>query len=235
MSTQLVKFTAPKALTVPPEAADAVKEAFAVNIAGGSVSEFDLPRIKVMSGAALWLIPTLEGEETAQRVEGVIAFYRDTRTYYPSKEAGNVPPQCSSADGLIGRGTPGGECARCPLARWDSAEEGSGQACKQGKQLFFMRGDSMFPEVVSLPPTSVKNARQFFLKLTTQGVPYFHALVALELEKAQNPQGKTYGKAVIKFLRRLTPEEAARAADYHQMCQQFSGRVPTEAAPEKQE
>ena len=57
MSTQLVKFNAPKALTVPPEAADAVKEAFAVNIAGGSVSEFDLPRIKVMSGAALWLIP----------------------------------------------------------------------------------------------------------------------------------------------------------------------------------
>ncbi len=93
----------------------------------------------------------------------------------------------------------------------------------------------MFPEVVSLPPTSVKNARQFFLKLTTQGVPYFQALVALELEKAQNPQGKTYGKAVIKFLRRLTPEEAARAADYHQMCQQFSGRVPAEAAPEKQE
>ena len=71
MSTQLVKFNAPKALTVPPEAADAVKEAFAVNIAGGSVSEFDLPRIKVMSGAALWLIPTLEGEETAPRVEGV--------------------------------------------------------------------------------------------------------------------------------------------------------------------
>jgi hypothetical protein len=98
-----------------------------------------------------------------------------------------------------------------------------------------MRGDSMFPEVVSLPPTSVKNARQFFLKLTTQGVPYFHALVALELEKAQNPQGKTYGRAVIKFLRRLTPEEAARAVDYHQMCQQFSGRVPAEAAPEKQE
>jgi hypothetical protein len=90
----------------------------------------------------------------------------------------------------------------------------------------------MFPEIVSLPPTSVKSARQFLVKLTTQGIPYFQALVALELEKAQNPQGKVYGRAVMKFLRRLTAEEAARAVEFHQMCQQFAGRVPMDTAAE---
>jgi hypothetical protein len=93
-----------------------------------------------------------------------------------------------------------------------------------------LRGDAMFPEVVSLPPTSGKNARQFFLKLTTQGIPYYGALVALEMEKAQNAAGKPYGKASMKFLRRLSPEEQQRAVEFHEMCGQFAGRVQTTAA-----
>jgi hypothetical protein len=154
--------------------------------------------------------------------------------YYASKDAGNAPPDCSSVDGITGVARPGinagGACAQCPLARWESAQDGAGQACKQVKQLFFLRGDSMFPEVVSLPPTSVKAARQFLVKLTTQGIPYYGALVAIELEKAQNAAGKPYGRAIMKFLRRLTPDEQQRAVEFHQMCGQFAGRLQTTAA-----
>jgi hypothetical protein len=88
----------------------------------------------------------------------------------------------------------------------------------------------MFPEVVSLPPTSVKAARQFLVKLTTQGIPYYGALVAIELEKAQNAAGKPYGRASLKFLRRLSQDEQQRAVEFHQMCGQFAGRVQTTAA-----
>ena len=35
------------------------------------------PRIKVMSGAALWLLPGLEREETAQKIEGIILLKRE--------------------------------------------------------------------------------------------------------------------------------------------------------------
>ena len=55
---------APLALTLPEEDAGS-QEAFAVNIASGSITEFDLPRIKVDAGTALWLIPSLEGEDRA--------------------------------------------------------------------------------------------------------------------------------------------------------------------------
>ena len=234
MSQELIKVTAPKALSIPQEEAAAVQEAFAINIAGGTVSEFDLPRIKVMSGAALWLIPSLEGDETTPKIEGVIVFSRDARVYYASKDAGNVPPDCSSIDGVTGVARPGinagGACALCPLAKWESAQDGAGQACKQVKQLFFLRGESMFPEVVSLPPTSVKAARQFLVKLTTQGIPYYGAMVAIELEKAQNAAGKPYGRALMKFLRRLTPDEQQRAVEFHHMCGQFAGRLQTCAA-----
>jgi len=222
MSQELVKRT-PRAITMAEEEMVAVQEAFALNIASGSVSEFDLPRIKVNPGSALWLIPTLEGEETSPRVECVVVHTRDTRVYYQSKDAGNVPPDCSSRDGVTGAGEPGGKCASCALAVFGSAKDGDGQACKQVKQLFILRGSAMFPEVLSLPPTSSKPARQFFLKLTTQGIPVQHAVIAIELEKAQNPQGKTYGKAVFKFVRKLTPEECQRAMQFHAMAKTFAG------------
>lgn len=231
MSTDLIQIQTPRALAALDGNLDAINEAIATNISGGGITDFDLPRVKISGGASpRWIVPTLEGEETLPRIDGVIVFSRDTRVYYKTafgKSSGKQPPDCTSADGITGKGKPGGDCSRCPLAEYGSAEEGAGQACKQVKQIFVLRGDLLLPEVVSLPPTSLKGARQFFLKLTTQGIPYYQAFVAIELEKAQNGQGKTYGKAVLKFLRRLTPEETERAVEFHQMCQQFAGRIPT--------
>ena len=230
MSHELTKsIGAPLALTMPDEERKEVMAAFAVNCASGSITEFDLPRIKVASGTALWLIPDLEGDTTAPVIEGVIVHVRDNRTYYQSKDAGNVPPDCSSRDGLIGIGKPGGDCTKCPLAMFDSDPDGgSGQACKQSKQLFMLRGTSMLPEVVSIPPTSLKAVRQFFLKLVTQRVPYHHSILRIELEKAQSQQGKVYGKAALKFVRKLSPQEIANAEHMRQFAQTFAERVTPE-------
>jgi len=227
---------APVALTVSEEEARAVKEAFATNIASGSITEFDLPRIKPVNGEALWKIPTLEGHQTAQSIEGVIVFARDTRAYYPGKEIKNQPPDCSSIDGLTGVAKAGvnlgGECKQCPMAQWDSAQDSTAQACKQSKQLFMLRGSSMFLEVVSLPPTSLKAVRQFFLKLVTQGVQYHQCIVRIDLVEAQNAQKQTYGKADLKFVRRLTADEAARAADFRALAESIAARVDVTAAAE---
>ena len=230
MSQELVRsIEAPLALTMPEEERKEVMAAFAVNCASGSITEFDLPRIKVASGTALWLIPGLEGDTTDKGIEGVVVHVRDNRSYYQSKDAGNVPPDCSSRDGIIGIGKPGGECAKCPLAQYDSDPDGgAGQACKQSKQLFMLRGTSMLPEVVSIPPTSLKAVRQFFLKLVTQRVPYHHCILRIELEKAQNAQGKPYGKALLKFVRKLSPEEIARAEEMRAFAQSFADRVTTD-------
>jgi hypothetical protein len=239
MSAELIQIQTPRALAALEGNLDSINEAIATNISGGGISDFDLPRVKISGGASpRWIVPTLEGEETLARIDGVIVFSRDTRVYYKTafgKSSGKQPPDCSSSDGITGKGKPGGECSRCPLAEYGSAEEGTGQACKQVKQLFVLRGDLLLPEVVSLPPTSLKGARQFFLKLTTQGIPYYQALVGLELENAQNAAGIQYGKAALKFVRRLTPEESARAQQYHELCRTLAVRVPTGLDPETRE
>jgi hypothetical protein len=54
----------------------------------------------------------------------------------------------------------------------------------------------------------------------------------MELEKAQNGAGIQYGKAQLKFVRKLTAEEAARAQQYHQLFRTLAERVPTGLDPE---
>ena len=46
MSQELVKVTAPKALSIPPDEAAAVQEAFAINIASGTTSHQETGRLK---------------------------------------------------------------------------------------------------------------------------------------------------------------------------------------------
>ena len=125
MSHEIVKATsAPAALYMSEDEVAEFQEAFAANVSTGSVSEFDLPRIKVMSGAPLWLIPKLEGDDTSPRIEGVIVAKRETRVYYRSKEAGNVPPDCSSADCMTAMGRPAAT-ARNAHSRSGTAQKAS--------------------------------------------------------------------------------------------------------------
>ena len=229
MSTDLQKQApAPAALLVSEEQAAAFREAYAENITG-NITEFDLQRIKMVNGEALWKIPTLEGFTTLPTVEGVVVLVRDTRAYYSSKEIKNQPPDCASNDGHSGIARAGvklgGECKTCPMAQWDSAQESGAQACKASKQLFMLRGTSMLPELVTLGPTSLKPARQFFLKLTTQLVPYHKCIVRIDLHEATNDKNQKYGKAEFKFVRMLTPEEHARAVDFKNMAERIAERV----------
>jgi hypothetical protein len=237
MSTELqTQVPAPAALLVSEQEAAEFREAYAANIASGSITEFDLQRIKIVNGEALWKIPTLEGSTTAQAIEGVVVLTRDTRAYYPSKELKNQPPDCSSNDGITGTAKAGvnlgGECAKCPMAQWESAPDSGAQACKQSKQLFMVRGTSMLPELVTLPPTSLKPAKQFFLKLTTQRVPHHKCIVRIDLHEASNAAHQKYGKADVKFLRMLSPEEHARALEFRAMAETIAEHVDLRPANE---
>jgi len=211
MSQELTKgIAAPLALTMPEEEREEALAAFQTNCAGGALTPFDLPRIKMASGTALWLIPGLEGETTAPSIECVVLLKQHTRAFFPSKDAGNTPPVCSSMDAITGNGKPGGRCKSCPLASFDP-ESNATPGCKENLRLFVLRGTSVLPEVISIPQTSVRPTARYFLQLATQRRQLHHCILRIELEKAQNPQGKTYGKAVIRYVRDLSPEECTTA------------------------
>jgi len=178
------------------------------NLGAEGVSAYDLDRVKIPAGGATaFEIPTLDGEESAKDIEGIIIYWKTARAYWPEKFNGeNNPPQCSSVDGEVGQGNPGGYCAKCPLAQFGSADNGKGQACKQMRQMFIVRENDILPLVITLPPTSIKPAKQYFMRLASKGIKYAHVVSRISLEKAKSTDGITYSKAVFSLVQQLEPE-----------------------------
>jgi hypothetical protein len=206
------------------------KESVAANVSAGVLTAFDLPRIKIpLGGVTQWLVQKLDGEVSESAIEGVIILARDTRAYWQTDAdapgaTGNNPPDCSSTNALVGIGTPGGNCQDedpvkiCPLAKFGSDPKGGGgQACKQVKQLFFLRTGTMMPALISLPPTSLGPAKRYMVNLMANCVPYYTAVTRLTLRKEKSAGGKYYGVADFKLVRRLSATDVANVLQFQKM------------------
>ena len=208
-----------------------IHEAIEANVGDAGLSAGDFERIKVPAGGGIaWSVQGLDGEEMIKELSGIIIAWRDTRAYWSlsmEDSDGNMPPDCYSMDARTGIGKPGGDCHKCPLAQFGSDPKGGdGQACKLIRQLFLIREDNLLPEIVNLPPSSVKPARQYFLRLASKGVPCYSVITKLVLEKTKNGQGIVYSKAALTSGGRLTPEQAQRAKQYATMIDPFLKSTP---------
>ncbi len=210
----------------PETSMELVQAAIAENLGVGPITEFDFDRIKIPAGGeTVFRIVTLEGEAHEKAITGVIVSARDARAYWKvpyDQSGGNTPPDCYSIDGLRGApladDKPGRLCATCQLAKFGSdPKTGRGQACKALRQLFILRGDSLLPVVLALPPTSLKAARQYMVRLAGQGVPYWSVVTRIGLEAAQNSAGLRYSRATFSFVSMLNEEQREKARAYADM------------------
>ena len=202
-----------------------IREAMTSNVGDAGLTAGDFERIKVPAGGGTaWSVQGLDGEEMVKELAGIIIAWRDTRAYWSmsmEESDGSMPPDCFSMDARTGSGKPGGDCHKCALAQFGSDPKGEGQACKLIRQLFLIREDNLLPEIVNLPPSSVKPARQYFLRLASKGVPCYSVITKIGLEKTKNGQGIVYSKAALTSGGRLTPEQATRAKQYAAMIDPF--------------
>lgn len=199
-----------------------------MNVGPQGLSQFDLDRIKVPAGGGLQFdIPTLDGEEQASTYEGIIVHWQEPRAYWDvnfDESGGGTPPDCSSPDGVIGEGkfgpdsegNPSGRCDDCQMSQWGSARGGErrGQACKQMRVLYCVRPDTMLPDVVICPPTSIKNMRKYFLRLAGRQIRFNSVITRFKLERTQSADGITYSRITPSFVARLDDDQAQRAYEY---------------------
>ena len=144
---------------------DSIADIMAENLGDDGLSEFSLDRIRIPAGGGIaFEIPTLEGSDSAKTIEGVVVGWKTVRGYYANAYDGsNNPPDCSSNDGEVGMGDPGGYCSDCPLNAWGSDPKGGkGKACAEKRMLFVLRKDDVLPIVIMVPPTSLKGIREYF-------------------------------------------------------------------------
>lgn len=194
-------------------------EALRENIAGDQLTEFDIPRIKVPgAGATMWQIPVLDGFESAEYVEGVILKWVNRRAYWSGKfKGGNEPPQCTSQDAVTGVGNPGGACNLCPFAAFGSSENEespNAQACKHVKLFFVLLPQSLLPNVLVVPPTSLKNSRHYMFQLSAQGIPHTGLVTRFKLTPNRSNSGYDYSQVTMLPGERLSPEARDKIREY---------------------
>jgi hypothetical protein len=177
-------------------------EVLTENLGGRKLGPQDLDRITVPpGGVTIWTVPTLNGEDHQEALEGLVIFQRSPRAYWPQALGGeSVPPDCFSDDGQVG--SKYGACDPCRFNVWGTAKDGTGRgkACKEMLDLFLMRDDTLLPCVVSLPPTSLGPVAKALVRLTAQGRSYWQAFWRLRLEKAKNDDGTVYSVVVPEIV-----------------------------------
>lgn len=183
----------------------AIAQVLRENVGGGALTQFDFSRIRLpSSGGRSFQIPSLAGSSEVPQIAGIIVGWRDGRAYWSRSydESGGAPPDCSSQDSIQGHGSPGGNCQDCPLSKFGSApakgdRESRGQACRQARFMFLLRPGARLPTVIAAPPTSLKQARNYFLALANENLPYWSVVTRLGLEPDKNADGVAYSKLVF--------------------------------------
>lgn len=213
---------------------DALGAMLRTNVGPQGLSVFDLDTVKTPAGGGTtFVVPTIDGEEEAKELRGVIVGFKDLRSYWRTgfdESGGGTPPDCSSQDMVRGEGDPGGDCARCPFSKFGTS--GRAQACTQRRLLFLLRECDLLPIVVSVSPASLKVVRQFFLRLASHATPYYGVVSSVTLVRDKNRDGIQYSKILISAAGRLTPEETARMHGYAEALRPALERVRMDSVTE---
>lgn len=208
----------------------AVIEKFEVPAVSGDIGElmneeldglsFQFDRVKIPTGGGLaFEIPgeTEDEVETVREIVGVIVDQHAVNAYWKEQYSGqNNPPDCSALDGKHGTGDPGGDCRTCPYNQWGSDPLGSGgKACKNMRRIYILREGDMFPLLLTLPPTSLKNFANYLAKrVVAKRKRSCEVVTKITLKKAQSNTGITYSQAVFSLVGILPPEMAEKMRQY---------------------
>jgi len=129
-------------------------------------------RIKIPSGGATsYEMPSEDGDDTesVKEFSGVVLYHHPLNAYYATKyTGGSNPPDCGSFDGIVGVGTPGGNCKQCPHNQFGTGENGS-KACKNRRRVYILREGELFPLLLSLPTGSLKAFTRFIKQQLSKG------------------------------------------------------------------
>lgn len=189
-------------------------------------------RIKIPAGGTtMFEIPgdNPDEPENVKEFSAVILYHHPMYSYYKDKyTGGSNPPDCSSTDGFLGEGVPGGECGKCPYNQFGSGENGS-KACKNRRRLYILREGEIFPMILSLPSSSLNDFSRYLMRQLSKGNKSNMIVTRFSLKKAVNNSGISYSQAQFALERKLTPEEYTFISAMSEQVKEFKNSVSCEA------
>lgn len=211
-----------------PEISSNIRELIEEEMCGLNLS---FNRIKVPSGGGLaFEVPMGDGETDIQKeILGVIVGHGPENIYYMNDyTGGNEPPDCVAVNGKVGIGNPGGVCVSCPYNEWGSDSSGTGKACQNRHKVFILPEGELFPLMLALPTTSVKNFTEFVKRNVMKGRRTSSFVTKVGLTKDKSKGGIEYSKCTFAIAEELSPEQATRAKNYSDGIRAMIGSFSTE-------
>lgn len=170
------------------------------------------PRVKIPAGGILQFeVPGDDPEHPGyvDKLTGVLLFHHGTNGYWPHPmDSEDKNPICSSVDGKMGIGDPGGPCVSCELNAFGTADDGKGKACKNMRSLYLLQSGELMPIVLNLPPTSLKGFNAFMnAAFLTRGRAAYSAVIEISLKRENN--GNPYSVATFRKVYDFVGEDLA--------------------------
>ena len=141
-----------------------------------------LPRIKAAT-TGLLLDASNPDDEPVQELQGVIIFGAKYKAWYKDKydKENKMPPNCFSHTGR----TPDADsaepqakaCKGCPKNEFETADVGTGKACRDMRRLFILVNykpgeEPIMPMQLNVTPTSLKAFDEYLSRLVMYGYQY---------------------------------------------------------------
>ena len=172
------------------------------NLDGEELSPFDLDwAVNPQGTMGNWQIPSADGDELTDVVEGIVIYHKTKRSKWEheyGKGEKGAKPICSSIDGKVGVGTPGGACRECPFNAFGTGKDGNGKACDERKHLFMLRPGEVFPVAFNLSSTVIKPIRIYLRQISSKRGRYWHVITRMKLEKVMHGQHEHYIPSFLK-------------------------------------
>jgi hypothetical protein len=183
-----------------------------MNTGGLGITPNDLPRY-TCSIAGFNSTDHVSGNDiTFDEIIAVIIHWQTTHTMFPGEYTGqNTQPQCYSLNGIQGVGDPGVYCGHCEFNAWGS--KGRGKACRESRDVYVMLPNSKKPNVLQVPPSSIKVFHDFLLNLD---ICFYEALVSFKICIEKNRDSIKFAKLQPSLIARLSPDEAEFMRTYRE-------------------
>lgn len=192
------------------------------------LGRLSLDTVKIPSGGGLaFEVPgdDPDSPDIVREIQGVILYRHSANGYWPDPfGSDNKSPVCYSNDGKTGVHMETGEvraCEHCPLNQF--ADDGTGKACKNMQHLYILRDGDALPIRLVLPPTSIRNLRDYVGKrLLARRKKTSGVVTSITLSKAENKAGVKYAEANFAFKRDLSPKEILECQPLVQLCKDIA-------------
>lgn len=231
-STNAIERLAAGTVALPDPAALAT---FADQMAGLE-DTLDFDRVKIPSGGGrAFEIPTGDGDdvEVVQQLDGVILYDHPTAVLWldsldDKKDDEGGRPDAWSLDGVTqvvpeetiakcrerGLAVPSTVLKDCPFNQWGSDPKGGrGKWTKNQHRIYLLRPGTMFPVLLTLPPTSIQPYGKWKGKRILMG-GYGHpanVLTRITLAVEQSGSGIAYSECRFALVAQLDEVDAAKA------------------------